>query len=528
MKPFYFSIAAFLILTFGGTFAQVIPGSYSLYQPNNKITKAAAAGSIADNGIGDIITIGDTIWIATNNGVSLSTDNGNTWTNFTNELDNKGVSAIGYYHGVFWAALAGTYNLNGQDVPEGFGLKYTEDLGKNWVSISQPKDSSSDSVVVYGIDTLSALPIIVDPENVIYDITFTPKTVWIASWAGGIRRSIDMGKTWQRVVLPPDYLDSISPNDTLNFCLSPQAGKICNEGNLNHLGFSVLAVNDSTVYAGTADGINKTTDADSLYPSWIKFNHQNQKNPITGNWVWELAYNKFNNILWAGTWQAAGVTETYGVSFSTDGGNSWETTLLGQKVYNFAFNNSEVIAPSDNGAFGSIDNGLTWILPTEIQDRDTKLSLTTKSFGSAGFTDKFTWLGSGDGLVRLQNDGSGMWSGSWKIYSASAALESSGDTYVYPNPFNPALDILKIKYSTNGQSVPVTIRIFDFGMHIIRTVIQNAQRGGSVHSIDDKGGVIDNWDGRNESGSIVPNGVYFYRVDAGGMKPAFGKILVVR
>ncbi len=63
-------------------------------------------------------------------------------------------------------------------------------------------------------------------------------------------------------------------------------------------------------------------------------------------------------------------------------------------------------------------------------------------------------------------------------------------------------------------------------MHIIRTIIQNARRGGTMHSIDTEGGVIDNWDGRNESGSIVPNGVYFYRVDAAGIKPVFGKILV--
>ncbi len=515
------------MLFLGKAFAQYLPKSYLLGNQNSKLTKSFASGSIADNGVGDIITIGDTIWIATNNGVSLSTDNGNTWTNFTNELDNKGVSAIGYYHGVFWAALAGTYNLNGQDVPEGYGLKYTEDLGKNWVSIPQPKDSSSDSVVVYGIDTLSALPITVDPQDVIYDISFTPKAVWIATWSGGIRRSFDRGKTWQRVVLPPDYLDSITPSDTLNFCLSPQAGKICNEVNLNHLGFSVLAVNDSTVYAGTADGINKTTDADSLYPSWIKFSHQNQKNPITGNWVWELAYNKFNNTIWATGWPTNDATEYYGVSFSSDGGNSWKTTLSGEKVYNFAFNNSEIIAPSDNGAFGSKDDGFTWTTPGTIQDQSSKLTLTTNGFYCAGFIGNYIWLGSDAGLVRLQNDKSSIWSGTWKIYFASQKLTSVSDTYAYPNPFNPNTDILKIKYSTDGKNVPVTIRIFDFGMHILRTVIQNADRGNLSHVIDEAGNVVDYWNGKDENGKIVPNGVYFYRVDAGSENPVYGKILVL-
>ncbi|MHB1688785.1 MAG: WD40/YVTN/BNR-like repeat-containing protein [Ignavibacteriaceae bacterium] len=527
MRLKYFPIIVFVLFTVGKTFAQYRPESYLLNQNKSSLNKSNTTSSIADNGVGDIITFGDTIWIATNNGVSLSTDNGNTWTNFTNELDNKSVSAIGYYHGVFWAALVDSYNLNGQDIFQGYGLKYTSDLGKSWTSIPQPKDSTRDSSIVYGINTLYTVPSVVDQQDVVWDFAFTSHAVWIAAYGAGLRRSFDMGKTWERVVLPPDNMDSINPKDTLNFCLSPYNSSPCKVGNWNHEVFSLVAINDSTLYIGTVNGINKTTNADSLYPSWVKFNHQNQTNSITGDWVMALAYNKFNNTLWAGCWQGPGPSETYGISFSTDGGSSWQTTLIGQKVYNFAFKNSEVIAPSDNGAFGSDDNGLTWILPGTIQDQSSKLTLTTNAFYSAGFINNYTWLGSSDGLVRLQNDGSNMWTGNWKIYFASVALQSFNDTYAYPNPFNPLLDVLKIKYSTNGQIVPVTIRILDFGMHIVRTVIQNAQRGNPIHGIDDKGGVVDNWDGRNQSGSIVPNGVYFYRVDAGSMKPVYGKILVI-
>lgn len=507
--------------------AQFLPQSYSLINKAGKAEKSISSSSIADNSIGDIITVGDTIWIATNDGVSLSTDNGDSWTNFTKELNNKGVSAIGYYHGTFWAALVHSYYLDGQQIFQGDGIKYTSNLGKTWNSIAQPKDSTGDSSIVYGIDTLYAVPSIVDQQDVVWDFAFTPHVVWIADYGAGLRRSFDMGKTWQRVVLPPDYRDSIKPDDTLNFCLTPYNSTHCKSGNFNHEVFSLLATNDSTLYVGTVDGINKTTDAESIYPSWVKFNHQNQANPITGNWVMALAYNKFNNTIWAGTWLGPSQSEKYGVSYSTDGGNSWETTLLGQKVYNFAFNNSEVIAPSDNGAFGS-DNGLTWILPGTIQDQDSKIILATNSFFSAAFIkNKYTFLGSGEGLARLQNDVNGMWSGNWKIYSASVTLQSSEDTYAYPNPFNPLLDVLKIKYSTNGKRVPVTIRILDFGMHVVRTVIQNAQRGSMLHSVDNSGGVIDDWNGRDQSGSIVPNGVYFYRVDAGGMKPVYGKIIVL-
>ena len=60
------------------------------------------------NSITDIITIGDTIWLGTSRGVSLSTDNGLNWTNFYGQSDfgTDNVSAIAYNNGVFWCATA--------------------------------------------------------------------------------------------------------------------------------------------------------------------------------------------------------------------------------------------------------------------------------------------------------------------------------------------------------------------------------------------------------------------------------------
>jgi flagellar hook assembly protein FlgD len=41
-------------------------------------------------------------------------------------------------------------------------------------------------------------------------------------------------------------------------------------------------------------------------------------------------------------------------------------------------------------------------------------------------------------------------------------------------------------------------------------------------------GIIDFWDGRDDSGNIVPNGVYFYRVDVDSDTPLFGKVMVLQ
>lgn len=57
----------------------------------------------------------------------------------------------------------------------------------------------------------------------------------------------------------------------------------------------------------------------------------------------------------------------------------------------------------------------------------------------------------------------------------------------------------------------------------MRTVIQNA-----VRNLDIDSPPIDYWDGRDDSGVYVPNGVYFYRIDVGDKDPVYGKILVMQ
>jgi len=529
-----------ILLSINIAIAQHVPSAFYL-KGEGKLYKTLAENP-SGNSVSDIITIGDTIWIGSSKGVSLSTNDGTTWQNFygSSAFGTESISAIGYDHGIFWAATAHTVEENGQSLPEGSGLKYTSNNGLTWNSISQPVDNSGDSLVPYGINNLRALPVTVKIQNLIYDIAFTPGTIWIASFAGGLRKSSDMGAHWQRVVIPTDNLNSIQPTDTLDFCLQPVAGKFCSDNNLNYRVFSVISVNDTTLYVGTAGGINKTTSAQNLYPSWTKFTHLNQDNPITGNFVVAMASDK--NYIWAATWQAEGSTESYGVSFSADGGNSWNTSLDGEHVHNFGFKSGDVIALSDDGAFRSSNLGVNWILPNSIYDDQTKITLTTSIYYAAasvvipasGMNSGINevWLGSNDGLAKLSEIPGEMWLGKWKIFRSSPSLSSQTQTYAYPNPFSPKQDILKIKYSTGGKSSSVTIRIFDFGMNYVRTIINNATRGQNSHVVDNfnlqNNGVEDTWDGRDANGNIVPNGVYFYRIEFDSNNPVYGKILVLQ
>lgn len=538
IKKIFFLFPVFFI----SIFSQFKPDNY-LMDFNLKKISSIKDDNPASNSISDIIVVGDTIWLGSSRGLSRSTNNGLTWKNFynTNPFGTESISAIGYFEGKIFAATAHSVERDGQNLPEGTGIKFSSDNGETWKSIPQSIDAQDDSSIIYGINNIRALPVTVTIQNLIYDISFTSNTIWIATFAGGLRKNsisaliANQNAQWQRVVIPPDKLSSIKPTDTLNFSLQPVAGKFGPENNLNHRLFSVLAINDSTILAGSANGINKSTD---FGISWKKFNHQNQPYPISGNFIVALGYSKLNNTIWAASWKAEDQTESYAVSYSDNGGDIWYYTLIDEKPHNFGIHSvsgsTKIIVATDNGPYLSVNSKTNWILPGAIIDSYSKLPLRTSEFYSAAFENNGSsaWIGSTDGLVK-NNSITTSWSNDWKIFFASQSLSNKEDTYAYPNPFSPKSEIVKIKYNTSSSASIVTIRIFDFAMNYIRTVAQNVQRGGTMHvinSTDANGinGVIDFWDGKDDNGKIVPNGVYFYKIDIDSNSPIFGKIMVLQ
>ncbi len=509
-------------LCFASATSQVLhERSFDLLYAGTTVTSSSTQLS---NSVTDIVISGDTIWLGTGKGLSRSTDGGRTWKNYfgTPEFGEEDVSAIAVKGKEVWVATAHSTKINDQRLPEGSGLRYSFDGGDTWKVFAQPVDTKNVDTLFWNSKSfIRALGITTAINNITYDIAITDSTVWICSFAGMARKYSKSKKEWERVILPPDDLNSISPNDSLVFDLSPSGGALELQNNLNHRAFSVLAENDSTIWIGTAGGINKTTDRGR---SWIKFTKQTQINPISGNFVVAIGKQKTvsKNIIWAATVNASDNTEKRGVSYTEDGGITWKQTLLGEFAHNFGFKNDIVYVPTDNGIFRSSDFGQSWTQTGTIYDKATRQRYTQSKFYAAGSSGDTAWFGGADGVVKTTDNTNSYFGSNWTILHASQRLSSPASSYAYPNPFAPDDEIVRVHYATGkSTTAKVTVRIFDFGMNLVRTVVQNAQRE-ATREHDEI------WDGRNESNNFVSNGVYFYQLTIDNDEPRWGKILVIK
>jgi hypothetical protein len=366
--------------------------------------------------------------------------------------------------------------------------------------------------VIYGINRIHFLPIVVPEQNVTFDLSLSAGTVWIASWSSGVRRSTNRGQKWERVVLPSKGLNSIRPTDSLGYySVDPRSDN-------NYLAFSVLAETDSLIWAGTAGGINKSTDGGV---SWMKFTKTNQVAPILGDWVISIAAQRFGGRIWTTNWPAEGANQTYGVSYSDDGGLSWSNHLHGVKAYGFAFRDSICYVATDDGVYRTANGGISWDRSGTITGPTPGTQLQSPSFFSVGVLGDTLFAGSSEGLLKTVDNGQEPFGRTWEVLRAFVPLPSPNESYAYPNPFTPRTEATRIHYKTAPGGGAVSVEIFDFGMNRVRTVIRDAPRPGGTETDE-------LWDGKNDNGDIVTNGVYFYRVSREGEEAVWGKIMVLQ
>ena len=500
-----------------------IAGQLSSLPPSNSVSQIDMDGSAV-------------IWIGTSKGAARSLDRGASWESYRSNpaFANEGIFALTAIQQTVWASTGFEKKVSDANVQTGSGYAFSTDGGMSWKHLNQTLDGRGDSIISYGInDSIWMLPVVVPEQNVTFDIALTPGTVWIASWASGLRKSTDNGVTWKRILLPPDNKSSIKPTDTLWSYLPSDSLKqrriydrFNPTQNNNFLAFGVYAVDQDTIWCGTAGGVNKSTDGGL---SWIRFNHQNQATPILGNWVIAIGEQRFagKSRIWTTNWKAEDPDEQFGVSYTDDGGKSWKNLLHGIKAYDFAFKDSIAYIASDQGIYRTPDGGLSFSKVSSITDPSTRQVIASASVFSVGVVGDTVLVGTADGMATTLDNSQNPFGSQWRILRAYQQVGASGATYAYPNPFAPNLELVRIHYALDPalrtafpQTQVVTVEIFDFGMNRVRTLIHGAQRAGSEFD--------ELWDGRDDQSRIVANGVYFYRLRINNDVPRFGKILVLQ
>jgi len=87
-----------------------------------------------------------------------------------------------------------------------------------------------------------------------------------------------------------------------------------------------------------------------------------------------------------------------------------------------------------------------------------------------------------------------------------------------PNPFRPEERVTQISYAVASPGGPVDIRVYNLSGDLLRVLVTEEH---------DPGTYVARWDGSDGQGRRVSSGVYFYRVDAPGLRE-HRKIVVLR
>lgn len=507
--------------------------------------------SLVGTEISDIKWSGKYLWVATEKGLARldpSTSSGLSpggWVTYTEEngLGRGAVSALDAVGDTVWAATLFDTTIAGLgDHQVGSGLSISFNSGQTWKHL--PNES-----IFSGFPKGPTTPI----DNACFGLSFSGSTLWAAFFAGSLVRADAQGQGWERVL--PDGAQEIIyfAQETAPVADSLQvlADSLARAGGISaqiedlraradslraqwllHRAFAVLAYGD-TVWVGTSSGIARSFDNGRTWKNIkVRLDAQGNLLPghIAGNWGLALERQLLpdgRSVLWAGT-RSTGVVpgERDAISFSLDQGQTWSSAGP-TFAWDFAFTQDRVWASTEEGLYASADQGQLWE-QVEVRDQVTGEELRG-IFNGLEAVGQTLWAGAENGLGRSEDQGQ-----TWRVVKSlvrprsldqgelvgEAGPADSLATYAAPNPFAPSREQARIVYSLS-QDALVTIEIYDFASRRVRTLLEEEARAGRQNYASDT------WDGRDDEGALVANGVYFYRIELDSGQQALGKVVVL-
>ena len=433
-----------------------------------------------------------------------------------------------------------TINYDGEEAPTGTGISWSFNNGE-WYHVSQPQDASSgySSFDWYGQD-VQYFGITSAAKNVTYDLSvdYNQKYIYAASWAGALRRFNfeDENSQWEIVPLPMDYTPIILDGQTelscdedfpSNYIYNPVDNAT---GNNNHKAFSVH-VQDSIIWCGTADGLNKGIIREDGCINWHHYSTDN--GGLAGDWVIGFETQDIGESdlrLWAVTWDASiGTPIPHGLTYTDNSGTTWNKVnyfnsiddggISESIVYNIYFYNNKIYVSADNGLYVSdadsdVTDNESWSkidIPSIITDE----LQTEKVYSVIVYEDyQKMWIGTDQGFITTQIPGFDQWD--IPRLDLLNCDDETNTLIAYPNPYYTD-NSQNIKFKIQADENYGVIDIFDFSMSKVTSTISAAKHGDFLNA---------SWNGRNFSNTLVSNGTYFCRLKT-NHKEYWSKLIII-
>jgi len=249
--------------------------------------------------------------------------------------------------------------------------------------------------------------------------------------------------------------------------------------------------------------------------------YDRDNNGLSGDFVVALGvqYDGSDKKIWAAT-QRTNVG-AYGITYTKNNGDDWVIAATGVRVWNFAFDESDVYFAADEGLY-FIEDGTADPEKIEFVENDRREIVPTAEFYAVRVVDDYLWAGSSDGIaIKELSTGD---TDVFREFRSVTELEG-GDPYTTPNPVSPTKGegFVRFHYELN-KATNVTIKIYDFAMNLVDIVVDNEPREprGDGTQEDE-----DTWDMRNGNGDLVAAGVYFFFVETSSGDQRWGKLMVL-
>ncbi|OGC90806.1 MAG: hypothetical protein A2W25_12785 [candidate division Zixibacteria bacterium RBG_16_53_22] len=478
-----------------------------------EMTVQGGRTGMTSNSVIDIDHDSTSIWLGTGGGASATSDSGATWTTYGHEpLAADEVSALSANDRAVWVATSHSREFQGDEYPEGDGISFLGRPDSVWIN-RQPMQATRVGMLAY-------------------DLSLHDSLAFGACFYGGLIRSTDWGVTWTNLF--PTQLDSVN-TDSADF-----DGSVFRS--LGNRFFSVKT--DTTdfpdifsVWGGAARGIYRfffyadtITGAFHTYPDSIEqyaFSVSDTTLPdslkLPGNHVVALGINLIDTVktVWAAC-RAVVSGEERRVAYTTDDGATWHiANIIGPsdnpdvEAWDFAFNGDTVYVATSFGLYQSNGDYSSWTLLSGLRDPQRQTFYQDNApFYAVDVVGDIVWAGGSDGAARRSD-------GEWRVYRSQL---DPANHYAYPSPFSPYHSTRKgsTVHFRPDRNTRASVKIYDFNLELVKTVAVDRDRIGGVESDD----IV--WDGTNDKGKIVANGIYFYRVELDYGEDLWGKVVVIK